>query len=166
MASKNSFDVSTGVDLQEVDNAVNQATKEIQTRYDFKGTDCSINFDRDSGKLHLEADDEYRITQVLQILREKLAKRGVPLKNLDQEDVETGSVGRARQILSLKQGIDKEIAKEMVKAVKQEGFKKVQVQIQEDQLRVISPSKDDLQKVQGFLKEGDWGLELHFGNYR
>ena len=83
MASKNSFDVSTGVDLQEVDNAVNQATKEIQTRYDFKGTDCSINFDRDSGKLHLEADDEYRITQVLQILREKLAKRGVPLNTYE-----------------------------------------------------------------------------------
>ena len=105
MASKNSFDVSTGVDLQEVDNAVNQATKEILTRYDFKGTDCSIEFDRDSSKLLLEADDEYRMTQVVQILREKLAKRKVPLKNLDLQNVEIASLGRARQTIYIKQSI-------------------------------------------------------------
>ena len=166
MASKNSFDVSTGVDLQEVDNAVNQATKEILTRYDFKGTDCSIEFDRDSSKLLLEADDEYRMTQVVQILREKMAKRKVPLKNLDLQNVEMASLGRARQTIYIKQSIDQEIAKKMVKAVKGCGLKKVQVQIQGDQLRVISASKDDLQAVQAFLKGEDWGLELHFGNYR
>ncbi|HIF37817.1 MAG TPA: YajQ family cyclic di-GMP-binding protein [Gemmatimonadetes bacterium] len=166
MASKNSFDVSTGVDLQEVDNAVNQATKEILTRYDFKGTDCSIHFDRDAAFLQLEADDEYRMTQVIQILREKLSRRKVPLKNLDPKSIETGSLGRAKQTIYLKQGIDQEIAKKMVKAVKDCGFKKVQVQIQGDQLRVISPSRDDLQNVQAFLRGEDWGLELHFGNYR
>jgi len=166
MAKKSSFDVSTGVDLQEVDNAVNQSRKEIATRYDFKGTDCSVEFDRDAGTIKLEADDEYRLTAVLQIVREKLSRRGVPVKNLDQGSVETGSLGRARQELSLKQGIDQETAKKMVKAVKDHGFKKVQVQIQADELRVTSPSKDELQQVMAFLKGEDWGMELQFGNYR
>jgi uncharacterized protein YajQ (UPF0234 family) len=166
MAKKSSFDVSTGVDLQEVDNAVNQAHKEIATRYDFKGTDCKIEFDRADGAVKLEADDEYRLTAVLQVVREKLTRRSVPVKNLDQSDVEVGSLGRARQTVSLKQGIDQETAKKIVKAVKDHGFKKVQVQIQADELRVTSPSKDELQQVMTFLKGGDWGMELQFGNYR
>ena len=166
MAKKSSFDVSTGVDLQEVDNAVNQSRKEIATRYDFKGTDCTVEFDREAGTIKLDADDEYRLTAVLQIVREKLSRRGVPVKNLDQGSVETGSLGRARQELSLKQGIDQETAKKMVKAVKDHGFKKVQVQIQADELRVTSPSKDELQQVMTFLEGEDWGMELKFGNYR
>ena len=166
MAKKNSFDVSTGVDLQEVDNAVNQARKEIATRYDFKNTDCKVEFDRDGGAIGLEADDEYRLTAVLQVVREKLSRRGVPVKNLDQSGVEIGSLGRARQTMGLKQGIDQETAKKMVKAVKNHGFKKVQVQIQADELRVTSPSKDELQQVVAFLKGEDWGMELKFGNYR
>ena len=166
MAKKSSFDVSTGVDLQEVDNAVNQSRKEIATRYDFKGTDCAVEFDREAGTIKLDADDEYRLTAVLQIVREKLSRRGVPVKNLDQGSVETGSLGRARQELSLKQGIDQETAKKMVKAVKDHGFKKVQVQIQADELRVTSPSKDELQQVMTFLEGEDWGMELKFGNYR
>jgi len=166
MAKKSSFDVSTGVDLQEVDNAVNQAHKEIATRYDFKGTDCKIEFDRAEGAIKLEADDEYRLTAVLQVVREKLTRRSVPVKNLDQSDVEVGSLGRARQTVSLKQGIDQETAKKIVKAVKDHGFKKVQVQIQADELRVTSPSKDELQQVMTFLKGEDWGMELQFGNYR
>ena len=115
MAKKNSFDVSTGVDLQEVDNAVNQARKEIATRYDFKGTDCTVEFDRSGGEIKLEADDEYRLTAVLQVVREKLSRRGVPVKNLDQGLVEIGSLGRARQTVGLKQGINQETAKKMVK---------------------------------------------------
>jgi hypothetical protein len=166
MAKKNSFDVSTGVDLQEVDNAVNQSRKEIATRYDFKGTDCTLEFDRDGGAIRLEADDEYRLTAVLQVVREKLSRRGVPVKNLDQGEVEIGGLGRARQVLSLKQGIDQETAKRMVKAVKGHGFKKVQVQIQADELRVTSPSKDELQQVMELLRGEDWGMELKFGNYR
>ena len=166
MAKKNSFDVSTGVDLQEVDNAVNQARKEIATRYDFKGTDCKVEFDRSDGAIGLEADDEYRLTAVLQVVREKLSRRGVPVKNLDQGGVEIGSLGRARQTVGLKQGIDQETAKKMVKAVKSHGFKKVQVQIQADELRVTSPSKDELQQVMALLKGEDWGIELQFGNYR
>ena len=166
MAKKSSFDVSTGVDLQEVDNAVNQTRKEIATRYDFKGTDCTVEFDRDGGAIKLEADDEYRLTAVLGVVREKLSRRGVPVKNLDQGEVEIGSLGRARQALGLKQGIDQETAKKMVKTVKGHGFKKVQVQIQADELRVTSPSKDELQQVMALLKGEDWGMELQFGNYR
>lgn len=166
MAKKSSFDVSTGVDLQEVDNAANQARKEIATRYDFKGTDCTIDFDRAAGVVKLEGDDAYRLTAVLQVLREKLARRKVPLKNLDQGKVEIGSLGRARQTIGLKQGIDQETGKKMVKSIKDHGFKKVQVQIQGDELRVTSPSKDELQSVMAFLRGEDWGVELKFGNYR
>ena len=166
MAKKSSFDVSTGVDLQEVDNAVNQSRKEIATRYDFKGTDCTVEFDRSGGAIKLEADDEYRLKSVLQVVREKLTRRSVPLKNLDEGGVVTASLGRARQVLGLKQGIDQETAKKMVKAVKSHGFKKVQVQIQADELRVTSPSKDELQEVMVFLRGEDWGMELKFGNYR
>ena len=166
MAKKNSFDVSTGIDLQEVDNAANQAKKEIATRYDFKGTNCTIELDRAANVIKLEGDDEYRLTAVLQVLREKLAQRNVPLKNLDVSQVEVGSLGRARQTVGLKQGIDQETGKKMVKAVKGSGFKKVQVQIQGDELRVTSPSRDELQAVMAFLKGEDWGVELQFGNYR
>lgn len=166
MAKNNSFDVSTGVDLQEVDNAVNQAIKEIQTRYDFKGTNCTIDFDRAAASIKLEADDEYRLKAVVQVLREKMSRRGVALKNLDEGEVEDATLGRARQTIGLKQGIDQETAKKIVKAVKDEGFKKVQVQIQGDELRVTSPSRDQLQEVIQFLKSRDWGVELTFGNYR
>ena len=125
-----------------------------------------MEFDRSGGSIQLEADDEYRLTAVLQVVREKLSRRGVPVKNLDQGGVEIGSLGRARQTVGLKQGIDQESAKKMMEAVKNHEFKKVQVQIQEDELRVTSPSKDELQQVMGFLKGEDWGMELKFGNYR
>lgn len=166
MAKTNSFDVSTGVDLQEVDNAVNQAHKEIQQRYDFKGSDCRIDFDRKAGSLRLEADDDYRLRALLQVVREKLVRRGVPVKNLDEGEIEHGSLGRARQTIGLKQGIDQDTARKIVKAVKDEGFKKVQVAIQGEELRVTSPSRDQLQDVIQFLKARDFGLELQFGNYR
>jgi uncharacterized protein YajQ (UPF0234 family) len=166
MAANSSFDVSTGVDLQEVDNAVNQATKEIGQRYDFKGTKCTIELDRKEGAIKLDADDEYKAKAVLQVLREKLSKRGVSLKNLDEGEIEIGGLGRARQLIKLKQGIDQETAKKIVKAVKDQGYKKVQVQIQKDELRVTSPSKDSLQEVIAFLKSQDFGIQLNFGNYR
>jgi uncharacterized protein YajQ (UPF0234 family) len=108
MAKTSSFDVSTGVDLQEVDNAVNQAHKEVAQRYDFKGTNCTMQFDRAAASVALEADDTYRLQALGQILREKLAKRKVPLKNLDESKVEEGSLGRARQTIGFKQGIDQE----------------------------------------------------------
>lgn len=166
MAKTSSFDVSTGVDLQEVDNAVNQARKEVAQRYDFKGTECTLQFDRAAAEVRLEADDAYRLQALGQILREKLARRKVPLRNLDESGVEEGSLGRARQTIGFKQGIDQETGKRISKDVRSGGFKKVQVQIQGEELRIISPSKDTLQEVMGFLRGQDYGMELKFGNYR
>jgi cyclic-di-GMP-binding protein len=166
MARNQSFDISTRVDFQEVDNAVNQATKEIRTRYDFKGTRCELELDREAGIVKLEADDEYRLTQVMDVLREKLSRRSVPLKNIDEGRLEVGSLGRARQVVTLKNGIDQETAKRIAAEIKGGGFKKVQVQIQGDELRVTSPSRDELQAIMAFLKPRDYGVELMFGNYR
>jgi cyclic-di-GMP-binding protein len=166
MAQNQSFDISTGVDLQEVDNAVNQARKEIAQRYDFRGTDCTVELDRAAGLVELEADDEYRLRAVYEVLVAKLAKRGVPLKNLDPSDPETGSLGRARQKVTLRQGIDSETAKRIVKDVKDLKLKKLQIQIQGDELRVTSPDRDTLQEVIAFLRKGDYGVELQFGNFR
>ena len=166
MAKKQSFDISTGVDVQEVDNAVNQAIKEILTRYDFKGTKCTLEFDRAAVAVKLDADDEFRLTQLLGVLREKLARRQVPLKNVDPGAVELGSLGRARQVVRLKNGIDQETAKSIAKDIKGGGFKKAQVQIQGEELRVTSPSRDELQEIMAFLRARDYGVELLFGNYR
>ncbi len=166
MAKTSSFDVSTGVNLQEVDNAANQARKEIAQRYDFKGTDCRIEFDRTAGTVTLEADDAYRLQALRQILREKLAGRKVPLKNLDEGKVEEASLGRARQTIGLKQGIDGETAKKISKEIRDRGFKKVQVQIQGEELRVSAPARDTLQEVIAFLRSRDYGVALEFGNYR
>jgi uncharacterized protein YajQ (UPF0234 family) len=166
MAKKQSFDITTSVDFQEVDNAVNQAIKETRTRYDFKGTDCSIELDRAAGVVRLEADDEYRLTQLVAVLREKLARRKVPLKNVHEGTVEHGTLGRARLTAALKSGIDQDTAKKISKEIRDAGFKKVQVQIQGEEVRVTSPSRDELQAVMAFLKPKDYGVELMFGNYR
>jgi cyclic-di-GMP-binding protein len=166
MATNQSFDVSTGVDLQEVDNAVNQATKEVAQRYDFKGTNCTFELDRKEGVIRIDADDRYKLEALLEILRGRLIKRGVSVKNLDPGEIEDGTVGRARQVVRLKQGIDSDTARAIVKAVKDQKFKKVQVAIQGEELRVTSPSRDDLQAVIAFLKGEDFGVDLQFGNFR
>ena len=166
MAKTNSFDISTGVDLQEVDNAVNQARTEIAQRYDFKGTNCTLELDRTTAAVKLEADDAYRLEALRQVLRERLARRKVPLKNLDEGKVEEGSLGRARQTIVLKQGIDQDTGKRISKDVRDQGFKKVQVQIQGDELRVSAPARDTLQEVIAFVRSQDYGVELQFGNYR
>jgi uncharacterized protein YajQ (UPF0234 family) len=164
--AQNSFDISTGVDLQEVDNAVNMARKEIATRYDFKGTSCTLEFDRAAGAVKLDADDEYRLQALLGVVREKLTRRKVPVKNLDEGTMEIGSLGRARQTIGLKQGIDQETAKKISKDIRDLKLKKVQVSIQGDELRVTSPSRDSLQEVMAFARSQDYGMELTFGNYR
>jgi cyclic-di-GMP-binding protein len=166
MATQNSFDVTTGADLQEVDNAVNQSLKEIQQRYDFKGSNCTIVFDRAKSIINLEADDDYKLTAVYDILQTKFIKRGVPIKNMKPGTPTPASGGRMRQEVTLTQGIPTDTAKQIVKDVKASGFKKVQVAIQGDQLRVTSPSKDELQSVMQFLRGNDYGIELQFGNYR
>ena len=114
----------------------------------------------------LDADDTDRLQALRQILREKFAGRKVPLKNLDEGQVEEGSLGRARQRVGLKQGIDQETARKISKEIRDQGIKKVQVQIQGDELRVIAPSRDALQEVIAFLRSQDYGVELNFGNYR
>jgi cyclic-di-GMP-binding protein len=166
MAAQNSFDITTGVDLQEVDNAVNQANREVAQRYDFKGVNTSIELDRAAGLIRLEADDEYRMKALIDVLQSALVRRGVPLRNAAPGDVDTASLGRVRQQIDLVQGIATDIARDIVKTVKAQGFKKIQVAIQGDQLRVTSPSRDALQEVIAFLKAEDFGIELQFGNFR
>lgn len=166
MASNSSFDISTGADLQEVDNAVNQALKEIAQRFDFKGTHCTIEFDRKTAELKLAADDEFRLNALTDVLRSRLIKRGVPVKNLKPGPVEPAAGTSVRQTIALAQGIDQDTAKKIVKAIKDQGFKKVQASIQGEEIRVTSPSRDDLQTVITFLRGQDFGLELAFGNYR
>lgn len=166
MAGTVSFDISTGAELQEVDNAVNQALKEIAQRYDFKGTHITIELDRAQALIKLHADDEFRMKQVLEVLRQKCAKRGVPLKNLKTGDLEPSAGTSVRCTITLTQGIPQDTAKQIQRAIKDQGFKKVQVAIQGDELRVTSPSKDELQSVIAFVRSQDFGLELRFGNYR
>jgi uncharacterized protein YajQ (UPF0234 family) len=166
MAKNSTFDVTSNVDLQEVDNAVNQATKEIAQRYDFKGATAEIDFNKDAGTLTLLADDEYKLKAVIDVLESKLVRRGVPIRNLDFGKVEPAAGSKARQVLTLQQGISTEKGKEILKAIKNGGFKKVQAQIQDDQVRVQSPSIDELQAVIAFLKQQDFGLELQYGNFR
>jgi uncharacterized protein YajQ (UPF0234 family) len=166
MAAQPSFDVSTGADLQEVDNAVNQSLKEIGQRFDFKGSHSSIVFDRSKAQLQIEADDDFKMKAVVDVLQGRLIKRGVPVKNLKLGDIQPAAAGRVRREITLTQGIPPETARDIVKTVKTHGFKKVQVAIQGEELRVTAPSKDELQTVITFLRGKDFGIELKFGNYR
>ena len=166
MAANSSFDISTGADLQEVDNAVNQALKEIAQRYDFKGTHCTIEFDRAKAEIRLAADDEFRMDALVDVLQTKLIKRGVPVKNLKLGDVEHGTGQSVRRTAALTQGIPQDTAKKIQRTIKDGGFRKVQATIQGDELRVTSPSRDELQAVMALLRTEDFGIELKFGNYR
>lgn len=166
MAQLNSFDVTTGVDLQEVDNAVNQAGKEIATRYDFKGSNAAIDFNRTDGKLVLTAEDDFRMRALFDILQSKLIKRGVPVKNLDVGDTKPAGGDTVRKEIGLKMSLDAETAKKVSATIKEAKLKKVQAAIQGDQVRVSSPSRDDLQLAIALLRSTDFGVELKFGNYR
>ena len=166
MASQASFDITSSVDLQEVDNAVNQARKEIAQRYDFKGSKSSIDFKRAENVIDLIADDNFKMEAVWDILQTRMVRRGVPVKNLDAEEPQPIAGGLVKRTVKLQQGIPIERAKEIVQFLKDRKLKKVQASIQADQVRVTSPSKDELQLAMRALKEGDFGVELQFGNYR
>jgi uncharacterized protein YajQ (UPF0234 family) len=166
MASQSSFDVTTSVDLQEVDNAVNQAQKEISQRYDFKGSVAEIDFKRNDGILDLTAESEYRMDALFDVLQSKLIKRGVPVKNLDIGDVKPAGGDKVTRQIKLKMALDGDTAKKVSAAIKEAKLKKVQAAIQGDQVRVSSPSKDDLQEAMALLRSKDFGVELKFGNYR
>ncbi|HEX5831911.1 MAG TPA: YajQ family cyclic di-GMP-binding protein [Gemmatimonadaceae bacterium] len=166
MAQTSSFDVTTGVDLQEVDNAVNQAQKEIAQRYDFKGSKSSIELQRGDAKLVLVADNDFQMQALFDVLQSKLIRRSVPVKNLDIGEVKPAGGDTVRREIGLKMSLDGETAKKVAAAIKEAKLKKVQAAIQSDQVRVSSPSKDDLQDAMQLLRGKDFGVELKFGNYR
>jgi uncharacterized protein YajQ (UPF0234 family) len=161
-----SFDVTSTVDLQEVDNAVNQARKEVAQRYDFKGSKAAIDFDRTGATLTLTADDEFKMQALWEIVQGRMVKRSVPVKNLTLGDIEHGGNDTVRRVVTLQQGIPIDAAKAIVKLLKDRKLKKVQASIQADQVRVTSPSRDELQDVMQLLRAEDFGVELQFGNRR
>ncbi|MFN2400698.1 MAG: YajQ family cyclic di-GMP-binding protein [Gemmatimonadaceae bacterium] len=166
MAQQNSFDVTTGVDLQEVDNAINQAQKEIAQRYDFKGSKAAIEFKRGDNLIILTADDDFKMRALLDVLQSKLIKRHVPVKNLEIGESVPAGRDTVRREIKLKMALDGDTAKKVAAAVKEARMKKVQASIQGEQVRVSSPSRDELQTVIVLLKSKDFGVELSFGNYR
>ena len=166
MASTQSFDITTGCELQEVDNAVNQAMKEIRQRYDFKGLKVDIEFRRDENKLVLRAPDEFKLRAAWDVLQEKMVRRQVPLRNLQHGTPQPAAGGTVVEEVSLQQGIPSETARAIVKFIKEQKLKRVQSEIQGDKVRVSSPSRDDLQTVIRLIKAKDFAIELKFGNYR
>jgi cyclic-di-GMP-binding protein len=166
MAAQVSFDITSTVDLQEVDNAVNQARKEIGQRFDFKGSKASIDFKRSENVLELVADDNFKMEAVWDILQMRMVKRGVPVRNMKLGDIEPIHGGLVKRTVTLQQGIPTEAAKAIVKFLKDQKLKKVQATIQADQLRVSSPSKDELQTAMRMLRAENFEVELQFGNYR
>ena len=166
MAQLNSFDVTTGVDLQEVDNAINQAQKEIAQRYDFKDSKASIDFRKAESLLLLVADNDFVMKQLFDVVQAKLIKRGVPVKNLDVGDIKPAGGDTVRREVKLKMALDSDTAKKVAAAIKEAKLKKVQAAIQGEQVRVSAPDKDTLQDAIGLLRKQDFGVELKFGNYR
>jgi uncharacterized protein YajQ (UPF0234 family) len=165
MPQEFSFDVVSKVDLQEVSNAVQQAGKEIATRFDFRGSASKIEWNEKELALTLTSDDEYKLKSVVDILETRLAKRGIATRSLDFGKVEPAALATVRQVVKVQQGIPSEKAKEIVRAIKDRKLK-VQASIQADQVRVSGKNKDDLQEVQALLRAGDFGLPLQFANYR
>jgi uncharacterized protein YajQ (UPF0234 family) len=161
-----SFDVVSEVDEQEVRNAIDQASRELANRYDFKGTDSSVELIDAEKRIELRSVSEDRIRAVRQVLEEKLVKRKVSLKALDFGDVEDAAGGRSRQSAALVAGISSDKAKEINKAIKAMGLKGVQSQTQAEQVRVTGKKRDDLQAVIAGLKEQDLGIPLQFTNFR
>jgi uncharacterized protein YajQ (UPF0234 family) len=159
-----SFDIVSVVVMQEVDNAVNQAVKEIQQRYDFKGSKTEVSLEKD-GTIRLQTEDEFRLKAVVDVLQSKFVRRGVSLKALQYGKVEPASGGRVRQVVTIQQGISKEKGREIVALVKETRLK-VQSQIQEEQVRVTGKNIDDLQEVIRALKGKDLGVEMQFVNFR
>jgi uncharacterized protein YajQ (UPF0234 family) len=159
-----SFDVVSEIDQQEIRNAVDQASREVTTRYDFKGTDTTIELSETEIKLHSASED--RLAALRQLLEEKLVKRHVSLKALDYQKVEEASGARARQVVKLVAGISRDKATELNKHLKTLNLKGIQSQVQGEQLRVIGKKRDDLQAVIAAFKEQDFGIPLQFTNFR
>ncbi|CFJ30145.1 nucleotide-binding protein [Mycobacterium tuberculosis] len=163
MSKESSFDIVSKVDLSEVTNAIHTAVKEIENRFDFKGSKSSISLDKE--ELVLVSDDEFKLGQVKDILISKLVKRDVPIKNLDYGKIEPAAGGTVRQRVKLVQGIDKENAKKITNIIKDAGLK-VKTQIQDDQVRVTGKSKDELQMIIAAIRKSDLPLDVQFIKYR
>jgi len=162
-AKDNSFDVVSKIDMQEVNNAVNQTIKEIQQRYDFKGSKSTVTLNED--KITIISDDDFKLKSVIDILQSKMVKRNVSLKALEYGKIEAAAGDTVRQVITLQSGISKEKAKDITKLIKESKLK-VQAQYQDDQVRVTGKSKDDLQQAIQLLKERDLGIDLQFINFR
>ncbi|MDQ6912310.1 MAG: YajQ family cyclic di-GMP-binding protein [Verrucomicrobiota bacterium] len=158
-----SFDIVSEIDRQEIDNALNQARKELATRFDFKGTTAEVVYEKD--KITLTAEDGNRLRGLREIVIGKLSKRGVDLRNIKQEDASISSIGHARQELKIQQGLEGTKAKEIIHAIKGAGFK-VQSALQDQQIRVTGKKRDDLQEVIAFVREKDFGVATYFKNFR
>jgi cyclic-di-GMP-binding protein len=165
MAQEFSFDVVSKVDLQEVLNAVQQASKEIATRFDFRGSASKVEWNEKELTLTLTSDDAHKLKSVIDILETRLVKRGIAVKSLEYGKIEDAAGGTVRQTAKIQQGIPSEKAKEIVRTIKDRKLK-VQAAIQADQVRVSGKNKDDLQSVMTLLRGGDYGLPLQFTNYR
>jgi cyclic-di-GMP-binding protein len=164
MASDNSFDVVSKVEMQEVKNAIDQATKEVGARFDLKNKKAKIELEKEE-TIQLASEDEYSLSAVIEILSQKLVKRGISLKNLEYEKVEQAAGQSVRQKIKLKQGIAGENAKKIVAAIKDSKLK-AQASIQGETVRVVSKDKDTLQQIMSKLRGGDFGVELQFTNFR
>lgn len=166
MANQASFDITSGVDLQEVDNAVNQAKKEVAQRYDFKGSRASVDLNRTENTITIVADDEFKLNALWEIVQTRMVRRGVPTKNLTPGEIERAANDTVKRVIELQQGIPTEAAKAIVQFLKDRKMKKVQAAIMAEQVRVSSGSKDELQEAIRVLREHDFGVALQFGNYR
>ncbi|PYI50435.1 YajQ family cyclic di-GMP-binding protein [Paenibacillus flagellatus] len=163
MSSDNSFDIVSAIDMQELNNAITQAEKEIGNRFDFKGSKSSIALDKND--LVVVSDDEYKLNAVLDILHSKMVKRGISLKNLQYGKIEPAAGSTVRQRIGLKQGIDQDVAKKINILIRDSKLK-IKSQIQGDQIRVSGKSKDDLQQAIQLLRQADIPLDLQFVNFR
>ena len=166
MPTDHSFDIVSEVNIQEVDNAVSQAQKELSQRFDFKGSMSAIELDKTAKTITLKSENEYKLKTLTDLLRTKCVKRAVSLKALQYGKIESGMVGGSlKQVITIQSGLTSEKAKEISKAIKETKLK-VQAQIQGDQVRVQSAKIDELQHVMAALKRMDFGVDLHFVNYR
>ena len=164
MAKEPSFDVVSEVDMQEVNNAINQTTKEITQRFDFKGTKSVVEVEN-GNSIKIVTEDDTRMRNIVDILQSKFIKRGVSIKNLEYGKVESAAGGMVRQSIRIKQGIEADVAKKITKDITESKLK-VQTQLQDDQVRVSGKKIDDLQAVIALLKSKDYGVELQFSNFR
>ncbi len=160
-----SFDIVSEIDKQEIDNAVNQAVKELATRFDFKGSSATIEWIAKDSKIALKAEDGSRLKSLHDMVTGKLAKRNIDLRNVERKDPAISPLGHATQDFIVKQGLDGDKAKEIVKEIKASGFK-VQSALQDRQIRVTGKSRDELQSVIGFCKGRDFGVALGYQNFR